>query len=126
MQEAYRGLKDEYDRRRRALVARRADIDDSSEDCRQYVHSGLNLLTNLTSHYRDADVRGKYMLLGSIFPGNLSFDGESFRTGRPNIFIDLICKGQKKLQVQKRKGPPKNGSPSYMVARTGFEPVLPP
>ena len=124
--EVYRSLKDEYDRRRSALVARRADLGDSSAERLQYVQSGLNLLTNLSSHYKSADVSGKHLLLGSIFPKNLSFDGRSFRTERPNTFVDLICKGQNDLRTIKRKGPPKNGGPSYMVARTGFEPVLMP
>ena len=116
--EVYRSLKDEYDRRRSALVARRADLGDSSAERLQYVQSGLNLLTNLSSHYKSADVSGKHLLLGSIFPKNLSFDGRSFRTERPNTFVDLICKGQNDLRTIKRKGPPKNGDPSYMVART--------
>ena len=56
----------------------------------------------------------------------LVFDGRNFRTSSPNTFIELICKGEFDLRTgYHTKRVVVFDDPFCMVARTGFEPVLP-
>ena len=123
--QAYGRLSQSYERRRASLVVRRGDIGTNSTNYLRYMQSGLSLLTNLAVVYTGSDVAGRQRILGSIFPERLAFDGQRFRTGRPNVFVDLICNGQKEINERKKKRAAISGSPFSMVARTGFEPVLP-
>ena len=58
----------------------------------------ISLLDNMEGFFRDAPVKVKIKLLGSIFPEKIEFDGKNYRTNGYNKVLDLIYKQTKKLR----------------------------
>ena len=57
----------------------------------------ISLLGNMEGFFRDAPVKVKIKLLGSIFPEKIEFDGKNYRTDGYNKVLDLIFRESKKL-----------------------------
>ena len=53
--------------------------------------------------FRDAPVKVKIKLLGSIFPEKIEFDGKNYRTNGYNKVLDLIFRETNKLRGNKNK-----------------------
>lgn len=81
------------------------DIDGCLEYCKYF-------LSNVADLWRDASLNLKQRFQTLIFPDRIYYEQESFRTTRTALIF-------KQLQ-------PKSLPESYLVAPTGFEPVLPP
>jgi len=62
----------------------------------------LTRLEHLINLYKSGTLKEKRQLLGSIFPENLVFDGNTVRTPRINEGMDLIYEISNKLQGKKR------------------------
>ena len=56
----------------------------------QSLEKGIGVLENIDRMYDRADLAGKQQILGSIFPEDLTFDGEKCRTPRINEVLRLI------------------------------------
>jgi len=52
--------------------------------------------------FSSGDLAQKRRLIGSIFPENLTFDGENYRTGRINEVVNLIYLVNRELKSKKR------------------------
>ena len=101
-------------------------VKESQDGLLEQFNKGMNLLTNLTSRYSQASLHQKERILGSLFPGKLVFDGQSFRANRLNDVLTLISKDFKGLQTANSAQFVKFADVSHMVTPTGFEPVQPP
>ena len=53
--------------------------------------------------FRDAPVKVKIKLLGSMFPEKIEFDGKNYRTNAYNKVLDLIFRETNKLRGNKNK-----------------------
>ena len=52
--------------------------------------------------FRDAPVKVKIKLLGSMFPEKIEFDGKNYRTNAYNKVLDLIFRETNKLRGNKK------------------------
>ena len=52
-----------------------------------YIDSGVILLSDVSTYYVNADLETKKLIVSSIFPQNLIYDGEIYRTSEINAFI---------------------------------------
>ena len=83
----------------------------------------VNLIGNIGSFFQTATTEVKIKLLGSIFPGKIEFDGESYRTTEVNQTLDLIFRETKQLQGNKNEDDPKNHPHSCLGWMMGLEPT---
>lgn len=63
----------------------------------------ISLLDNMEGFIREAPVKVKIKLLGSIFPQKIEFDGKNYRTNSYNKVLDLIFRETKKLRGNKKE-----------------------
>ena len=91
----------------------------------ELITKAVATLNQLGKRYSEADAKGKINLLGSIFPEMIEFDGNKCRTHRINEAA-LLCFNVDAAFSGKRKGTiHEKLELSPLVARRGFEPLLP-
>ena len=73
--------------------------------------------------FRDAPVKVKIKLLGSIFPEKIEFDGKNYRTNGYNKVLDLIYKQTKKLRGLEKENEESFSTFPASVPRAGVEPA---
>ncbi len=72
------------------LEAKRAELSIGEINIEPLIAKSINLLSNLDSIYRDADIERKRLLINTIFPEKLTYNGNSYRTERLNEAVKLI------------------------------------
>ena len=82
----------------------------------------ISLLDNMEGFFRDAPVKVKIKLLGSIFPEKIEFDGKNYRTNGYNKVLDLIYQQAKELREPKQVDGERFSSLPASVLRLGIEP----
>ena len=80
------------------------------------------LLDNMEGFFRNAPVKTKIKLLGSIFPEKIEFDGKNYRTNNYNKVLDLIFQQTKELREPKKVNGERFSSFPASVPRPGVEP----
>ncbi len=83
----------------------------------------ISLLDNMEGFFRDAPVKVKIKLLGSIFPEKIEFDGKNYRTNGYNKVLDLIYQQTKELREPKKVDGERFSSFPASVPRAGVEPA---
>ena len=83
----------------------------------------ISLLDNMEGFFRDAPVKVKIKLLGSIFPEKIEFDGKNYRTNGYNKVLDLIYKQTKKLRGLEKENEESFSTFPASVPRAGVEPA---
>ncbi len=83
----------------------------------------ISLLDNMEGFFRDAPVKVKIKLLGSIFPEKIEFDGKNYRTNGYNKVFDLIYQQTKELREPKKVDGERFSSFPASVPRAGVEPA---
>ena len=106
------------------IKAKIRDFNLTKRDFSNYAKSGLNLLSNLPNTYDRATVRLKQIIVGSIFPELISFDGKKCRTQKLNPVLSLFASIDKGLRENKKGQPKANFQLSPSAERGGFEPPL--
>jgi DNA invertase Pin-like site-specific DNA recombinase len=87
-----------------------AQLSNNIESYDKHLSFGISLISHLPYYYQSSPVELKSKLLGSIFAKSLVFDGKSYRTEKPNLFLDLICsdsisyRGSKKEKTSNSRG----------------------
>ena len=81
----------------------------------------ISLLDNMEGFFRDAPVKVKIKLLGSIFPEKIEFDGKNYRTNGYNKVLDLIYQQTKELREPKKVDGERFSSFPASVPRAAFE-----
>ncbi len=87
---AYKRIEERYGKAKDELLVQRVDINCSVSPMEEYVVSGMTLLADLPGYYTNADAETKSMIISSIFPEKLIYDGEIYRTPKLNAFIAHI------------------------------------
>lgn len=82
----------------------------------------ISLLDNMEGFFRDAPVKVKIKLLGSIFPEKIEFDGKNYRTNGYNKVLDLIYQQTKELREPKKVDGERFSSFPASVPGPGLEP----
>ena len=83
----------------------------------------ISLLDNMEGFFRDAPVKVKIKLLGSMFPEKIEFDGKNYRTKAYNKVLDLIFRETNKLRGNKNKIEESLDTFPDSVPRAGVEPA---
>jgi site-specific DNA recombinase len=86
----YKAIKRECESQLQQLEARLAAMQLMKGDVPAMLDSAVELLCEIDSVYQVATTERKRDVVGSMFPGKLQFDGESFRTARLNEAASLI------------------------------------
>ena len=63
----------------------------------------INIIGNLGDFFKSAKPEVKVLLLGSIFPQKIEFDGKNYRTNSYNRMLDVIYQETNRLQGQENK-----------------------
>ena len=83
------------------LERRLNDLATVGTEIKDLVASALKKVANIDRRYENGDIEEKRIILGSMFPDFLEFDGTKHRTPRLNSAIALIYQSNNKLQEQK-------------------------
>ena len=88
------------------------------------LNKAVRYLSDIDVLYNQAELNDKRQIISSIYPENLVFDGETYRTNRLNEAVRLIYKlGEDFIETKKRKEP-EYFALSGEVVPTGIEPVF--
>lgn len=81
----------------------------------------INIIGNLGDFFKSAKPEVKVLLLGSIFPQKIEFDGKNYRTNSYNRMLDVIYQETNILQGKKNKKSPEKAGDFGWVPGAGFE-----
>ena len=81
----------------------------------------INIIGNLGDFFKSAKPEVKVLLLGSIFPQKIEFDGKNYRTNSYNRMLDVIYQETNILQGKKNKKSPDFSGDFSLVPGAGFE-----
>jgi site-specific DNA recombinase len=121
----YLNMKNRYSVKVQHARTELAQLESSDSEKEMLISSAILSLNQLGHRYSTAEAEVKIRLLGSIFPEMIEFDGNKCRTPRINeaaalcFNIDAAFRGKRKGTIH----PKLELSP--LVARRGFEPLLP-
>jgi site-specific DNA recombinase len=118
-------LKRENEKKIERLEARLIEISGLSANIEPLLEKAVSNLAHLDELYKEGDVKRKRVIIGSIYPEKLIFDGFQYRTTRLNEAVELIYALDAGFS-QKETGQTKEVFDlSCLVPGTGIEPVLP-
>ncbi len=72
-------------------------------------------IENLGLKYQEATISGKREIIGSIYPENIVFDGNNYRTARINSVIGLIYTLKADFDIKKARYRSKSASIPRLV-----------
>ena len=84
----------------------------------------ISLIDNMEEVITDAPTETKMLLLGSMFPDKIEFDGENYRTASYNKVLDLIYQQTNELREPTTKKKNSSLDKFSLVPGTGLEPAL--
>lgn len=116
----YKELKQMLENRRNEYLGKHISINKMDKEFTKYMSYGLSLLGNLSKYYSTASTEAKSKIVGSIFPENLTYEDEKYRTDRINQVFALICKTDKVFRKQK---PGSYAGLSRVAPPAGLEPA---
>ena len=122
----YREMKAECEQTINRLESKLSDNSDKTDKVDTVIDQAMHNLSHLNVLYENGDIQQKRLIIGSMYPENLTFDGIQHRTTRLNEAMRWI------YNVDKAFSENKNGKQadflhvSRLVAGTGIEPVFAP
>jgi DNA invertase Pin-like site-specific DNA recombinase/phage FluMu protein Com len=90
---------------------------------RKLVHA-INVIRNMDEILFSARVENKILLIGSMFPEKILFDGENYRTNSYNKVLEWIFQNTNDLRKKKTEGADKKSVSSVSVPGAGIEHIL--
>jgi len=84
-----------------------------------YLKYGLSLIGKISEYYKNAGIEIKHKIVSSIFPENLVFKENSYRTPRLNELLLLLTSNINGFGRPKNKKTAKNSGLSYQAPLTG-------
>ena len=107
------------------LSNKRASLIGQSKESKEQLLHALLVHRDLTSLYREASVKGKREIIGSIFPEKLVFENEKYRTSSAGILASLIFQNNSELENPKKGKGGISAALSTQAPRVGLEPTTP-
>ncbi len=86
----FREIKRENEKKIEILEARLIEVSSLSTNIEPLLEKAVSNLAHLDELYRDGDAKRKRVIIGSIYPEKLTFDGFVYRTTRINEAVELI------------------------------------
>ena len=120
--DSYLRLKESYRKEELKLKEYLLDLKTGDSEFMEYMSYGCSVLSNLRKCYDSADIDGKHILLGSIFPEKLVFENNIYRTNSESEILRLLCLKDGLFQGTKKKKVAKNDNLSPQVELEGVEP----
>lgn len=114
----YKTYKANYESRKNDLVQRHIEITSGDKDLSRFLKFGLGFLAKLGQYYKNAEVANKQKIISSIFPENLIYENNQYRTTKINEIIRLLFSTSKGFRKNKAG---KNTRRSSKVAPTRIE-----
>ncbi len=123
--EDFREMKTEHTGKLEKLEARLAIRDQGHEDVPGLLSAGIDNLLKLDYIYEDGHIDKKRMVISSMYPEKLTFDGDRLRTNRINEAARIIYTLDKGLDKNEKGQSGNIPTLSSQVGKTGFEPATP-
>lgn len=118
----YKNIKSDYEEVISKLEGKLSEFINTSNDLESLLNEGIDRLLQLNYSYEKGDLKGIRDLIGSIFPENLTFEENSFRTTRINDVAKFIYLINSELGENKNGKKNIKNSFSREVDPQGFEP----
>ena len=90
----------------------------------KYAEYGLSLLHDLEGYYNNSPIEVKSLLISSIFPSKIIFDGKNYRTPKVNEVLSLLTSNINNLGEYKKQKVVKNDNLFALASPGGVEPPL--
>ncbi len=127
--EDHQRMKNSIEVRRENVNTKLASLKTQNVDIEKKLGHAINVIRNMDEILSSASVNHKILLIGSIFPEKIQFDGENYRTNSYNKVLEWIFHNPNDLYNKKKKEPIKNqflpflypepGSNRHSIAATG-------
>lgn len=121
--DSYKRLKTHTQDQIEKLQLKIMDLEVTDTAFEKYCRFGMSMITHLDSYFQEAPLEIKRKMLGSIFPGKLTFEDGKYRTNGMNPALAIILQKTSGLQKQKSGRGVISNEPSADVPMTGFEPA---
>ncbi|WP_429062159.1 recombinase family protein [Chitinophaga sp. W2I13] len=118
----YTSIKERYSKEQTQLEITAIEKKMEKTPFRKYLSFGLSVVGNIQHYYHQAPVEVKQKLIGSIFPEKLTYENNSFRTGKVNEVFALIASNNKAFEATKNKKVRISADQSSMAPPSGLEP----
>ena len=89
-EDSYGRLKKRFRGALRKAKARLRRAEDAQEELSERLHYFVSLMRDLGRFYTEADMEAREAMIGSIFPGGLRYDEQTFRTVSDRPIISLL------------------------------------
>ena len=119
----YRSIVERYNAELRDINMEIEVLETNNDSIKQYVNTGLELLTRLDIVFEKSDYECKRILMGSLFTGKLIFGNEDCRTTNVNEVITTFSRVSKGLEEIKNGQTVKKNSLTVNVPGAGVEPA---
>ena len=86
----FREIKRENEKKIEVLEVRLIEVSRVSTNIEPLLEKAVSNLAHLDELYKEGDVKRKRVIIGSIYPEKLTFDGFRYRTTRVNEAVELI------------------------------------
>lgn len=123
--ESYNRLKESYKQDLTSLKVRKAQINELNDDLVGQMEFAFQVMSNLGKLWKELDLHGKRVLVGSIFSEKLIFENGKYRTPNAEGTLAEFFNIDEGSGGRKTKKAFKIEDLSFMVARRGIEPLLP-
>ncbi|NQY68278.1 MAG: recombinase family protein [Flavobacteriales bacterium] len=120
----YNSMKTKYEYKLNELSVDKAEINVLSTEFEEYLKFGCSFIENLDVIYSESDTNTKQKIIGSIFPENLTYSKNGFRTTRTNEAVLLLSSHNRQYEGKLKGQTSKETSLSYSVTPIGFEPII--
>lgn len=125
-EEAYKLLRKDLSEQKSNFLARQSRTNLDEREFKAYIKPAFKFISRMDEYYLNANLEGKNMILSSIFPDGLIFDGNNYRTPRLNEVLTVLRGKISNSEVPKKEQPAEMSELFRRVPRTGIEPVLQP
>ena len=88
-----------------------------------YIKWGFGFTENLQKYYETADIEGKRLIVGLMFPQKFTFKNNQLQTSEVEETFQLLCNGSKGFKRIKKRDNAKNLNLSRLVTPAGFKPA---
>ncbi|WP_374957628.1 hypothetical protein [Gilvibacter sp.] len=112
---AYHKMKQNIEAEIAELKAERKEILNMKKDIEEYLKLGISFLHGVDKLYKNSNAEIKRKITGSIFPENLTFLENSYRTAFPDELIAAILSKHSGFQFLEIKNPAISGGKSNMA-----------
>ena len=121
--EDYQRMKISIEIRRENVNAKLASFRSQNVEIEKKLGHAINVIRSMDEILSLASVNHKILLIGSMFPEKIHFDGENYRTDSYNKVLEWIFQNTNDLQDKKKEETNKKSVSSVSVPGAGIEPA---